>query len=217
MSMIGFPLLLIPLAVVNILVFLMPDVSLTAPVVSLALPSGMSWTVTLSDILLTLGMLLLIFEMMKAARPGAKYFTDHLLSLIVLGGAAAEFAMLPQFGTSTYFLLTVLVFVDFVSSIVIRSRRSRQVMRETVPVVVEPPRPAVVPVLVEAEPVRSPEPAPVHHAEPSVATLAPAVDHLPAKPDYAAPEGAPDVVIPASENPATPAEISKNSEIYPQR
>ena len=50
--MVGFPLLLIPLAIYNIIVFLMPDVSFTDPLVKLTLMSGAEWTVTLSDVLL---------------------------------------------------------------------------------------------------------------------------------------------------------------------
>ena len=123
MSMIGFPLLLIPLAVCNIIVFLMPGVSLAEPVVKLTLMSGAEWPLTLSDMLLALGILLLLFEVIKGARPGAKYFMDHLLSLVVFAGAAAEFVMLPQFGTSTYFLLIMLALVDFMSGVALRARR----------------------------------------------------------------------------------------------
>ena len=125
MSMVGFPLLLIPLAIVNIVVFLMPGVSFAAPIFTLTLLSGAAWTVTLGDILLALAVLLLMFEVIKSARPGGKYLADHLLSLLLLGGAAAEFVLLPQFGNSIYFLLTALAFVDFVSGIALRSRRGR--------------------------------------------------------------------------------------------
>jgi hypothetical protein len=123
MSMIGFPLLLIPLAIYNIIAFLMRDVSFAAPLFTLPLTSGTSWPVTLSDVLLTLGILLLLCEIIKGARPGAKYLTDHLLSLLVFCGAAAEFVLLPQFGTSTYFLLVLLALVDFLSGIALRARR----------------------------------------------------------------------------------------------
>ena len=85
---------------------------------------------TLSDVLLTLAILLLLAEVIKGARPGAKYLTDHLLSLIVFGAAAAEFVMWPKFATSTYFLMTALSLVDFVSGLAfehgavpLRSRR----------------------------------------------------------------------------------------------
>jgi hypothetical protein len=125
--MVGFPLLLIPVAIYNIIAFLMRDVSMAAPLITLPLPSGTTWSVTLSDTLLTLGILLLLCEVIKGARPGAKFLTDHLLSLIVFGGAAAEFVLLPQFGTSTYFLLVLLALVDFISSIALRARRGTQV------------------------------------------------------------------------------------------
>ena len=94
--MVGFPLLLIPLAIYNIIVFLMPGVSFTDPLVKLTLVSGAELPVTLGDVLLTLGILLLLAEVIKGARPGAKYLTDHLLSLIVFGAAAGIRARCPD-------------------------------------------------------------------------------------------------------------------------
>jgi hypothetical protein len=127
MTMVGFPLLLIPLAIYNIIVFLMPGVSLAEPLAKLTLMSGAEWPLTLSDMLLALGILLLLLEIIKGARPGAKYLTDHLLSLIIFGGAAAEFLLWPRFGTSTFFLLAMLALVDFLSGIALRARRGMQV------------------------------------------------------------------------------------------
>jgi hypothetical protein len=124
MSMVGFPLLLIPLAIYNIIVFLMPGVDLMAPLVTLPiLTSGAQWPVTLSDVLVALGILMLLFEVIKGARPGAKYLTDHLLSLIVFGGAVAEFLLWPRFATSAFFLLTLLSLSDFLSGVTLRVRR----------------------------------------------------------------------------------------------
>src|SRR5215207_8762257 len=154
--MVGFPLLLIPLAIYNIIVFLMPGVSFTEPLVPpLALLSGAEWTVTLSDVLLTLAILLLLAEVIKGARPGAKYLTDHLLSLIVFGAAAAEFVLWPKFGTSTYFLMTALSLVDFLSGLALRTRR-RPVAVAAVPA---PPAKAAEPEKAEA-PAVEPQPAP---------------------------------------------------------
>jgi hypothetical protein len=123
MSMVGFPLLLIPLAIYNIIVFLMPGVSLAEPVVKLTLLSGEEWPLTLSDMLLALGIILLLFEVIKGARPGAKYLTDHLLSLLIFGGAVAEFLLWPRFANSTYFLLALLTLADFLSGVTLRVRR----------------------------------------------------------------------------------------------
>ena len=115
----------------------MPDVRFGEPLFKLALMSGTEWPVTLSDVLLAVGILLLLLEVVKGARPGAKYFTDHLLSLIVFGAAAAEFVLWPKFGTSTYFLLTALALVDFLSGLALapasrrgRGRRAGRVQKE---------------------------------------------------------------------------------------
>lgn len=196
--MVGFPLLLIPLAIYNIIVFLMPDVSFTDPLVKLALMSGAEWTVTLSDVLLTLGILLLLAEVIKGARPGAKYLTDHLLSLIVFGAAAAEFVMWPKFGTSTFFLLTALALVDFLSGLALRTRRRVVAVAAPAPsrkgaAKVEAP---------EREPAPEPAPAPVAPppaAAPPAAAVPPAasvaesvlLDHPEPKPVQ--PARAPDV------------------------
>src|SRR3954454_11189789 len=163
MSMIGFPLLLIPLAICNIIVFLMPGVSFATPLFTLTLMSGVAWPVTLSDVLIALGIVLLLFEIIKGARPGAKYFMDHLLSLVVFAGAAAEFVMLPQFGSSTYFLLTLLALVDFLSGIALRARRRVGTVAASKPI----PQPDI---QSEALPVRQPVPP-----EPSATTVAESV------------------------------------------
>ena len=162
MSMVGFPLLLIALAICNIIVFLMPGVSFVTPLFTLTLMSGAAWPVTLSDVLIALGILLLLFEVIKGARPGSKYFMDHLLSLLVFAGAAAEFVMLPQFGTSTYFLLTMLALVDFLSGIALRARR--RLAPAAVPVSNKRERDIETP-----EPRLDPEPAPSMPAAAAVA------------------------------------------------
>jgi len=188
MSMVGFPLLLIPLAIYNIIAFLMPDVVFGAPLFKLTLMSGVEWPVTLSDALIALGILLLLFEVIKGARPGAKYLTDHLLSLIVFGAAAAEFVLWPKFGTSTYFLLTALSLVDFLSGLALRTRRTAagapavasKSARKTEPKAepkAEPPVAEPLPVpstsVAEAVHLDHPEPAPsqpatLHAASPEV-------------------------------------------------
>ncbi len=191
MSMVGFPLLLIPLAIYNIIAFLMRDVSFGEPIVKLTLMSGAEWPVTLSDILLALGMLLLLLEIIKGARPGAKYLTDHLLSLVVFGGAAAEFLLWPRFGTSTYFLLAMLALVDFLSGIALRARRGMVTATVARPAAQKretaapepqpdpapaPAAPAVAPVA-ESAPLDRPEPkiepADVKPAEPSPEVVSP--------------------------------------------
>ena len=153
MSMVGFPLLLIPLAIVNIIAFLMPGVSFTDPIVSVTLMSQVQWKVTFGDAVLAFSILLLWFEVIKGARPGGKYFTDHFLALVAFGGAVAEFLLLPKFANSVFFLLTVLMLVDFLAGVSLRLRRENR-------------RPATVKaVATKSQPV-SPPPQPVSAPQP---------------------------------------------------
>ena len=188
--MVGFPLLLIPLAIYNIVAWLMPSVSLTDPLAHVTLPSGADWPITLSEVLLALGILLLLLEIAKGARPGSKYLTDHLLSFIVFGGAVAEFVLLPKFGTATFFLLALMTMVDFFGGIVLRAARPPASVRRRVP---PPQEPA-------PEPRIEPTPAPSARPAPSAASVAEPVpaDH-PAPKAPQPPEATPSTVEPSPE------------------
>jgi hypothetical protein len=203
MSMVGFPLLLIPLAIYNIIVFLMPTVSLGDTILTGPLMSGTGWPVTLSDILLALAVLMLLFEVIKGARPGAKFLTDHLLSLIVFGAAAAEFVLWPRFGTSTYFLLALLSLVDFLTGVALRARRGAVVA--TAPAVSRKSARAPAPVAepqFDPAPAPAPTPAPAPAPAPSPPTAASVAESVPL--DHPEPIHPQPVVTPA----ATPAASS---------
>jgi hypothetical protein len=168
--MIGFPLLLIPVAICNIIVFLMPDLSLAGPVelFSVTLPSLDVIRISLKDVLVALSILLLLLEVMRAARPASKYFTDHFLSLLVAGGAAYEFVMLPKFGNSTFFIITLVAFVDFFAGISLRARRPRRVAAPAYAEPVPHYHPAPAPVAPAPAPVAvTPAPAPVAPVPPA--------------------------------------------------
>ena len=196
--MVGFPLLLIPLAIYNIIVFLMPTVSFTDPLVKLTLMSGAEWPITLSDVLLALGILLLMCEVIKGARPGAKYLTDHLLSLIVFGAATAEFVLWSKFGTSTYFLLVALSMVDFLSGLALRTRRGAVAV--AAPAVSRKSAATVEAPAAEPQFDPAPEPAPSAPSATSVAPAAPVTEAV--VPDHAEPQPS---VAPHASSPEVPS------------
>ena len=188
--MVGFPLLLIPLAIYNIVAFLMPTVSFAEPLFKLVLLSGAEWAVTFSDVLLALGMLLLLCEVIKGARPGAKFLTDHLLSFMVFAAAAAEFLLWPKFGTSTFLLLTLLAAVDFLSGISLRARRNAVVATAEAPSRREKKAPPTEPQF-EPEPAPAAAPAPASSPATTAASVAESVlaDHP--EPSLAQPASSP--------------------------
>ncbi|OPZ00610.1 hypothetical protein A5906_20845 [Bradyrhizobium sacchari] len=184
--MVGFPLLLIPLAVYNIIAFLMPSVSFSDVLFKVPMITGETWPVTLADLLLALGVVLLLLEVVKGARPGSKFLMDHLLSLIIFGAAAAEFVMWPKFGNSTFFLLVLLAMADFFGGIAQRTRRRVTYVAETtVPAPRKAKRRPEPPAEdVTSEPKFEPVPAPVVPPAPSAQSVAESVlmDHPAPKP-----------------------------------
>jgi hypothetical protein len=197
----------------------MPSVSFSDVLFKVPMITGQAWPVTLSDLLLALGVLLLLLEVVKGARPGAKFLMDHLLSLIIFGAAAAEFVMWPKFGNSTYFLLVLLSMADFLGGIAQRTRRRiAYVATETVTVPrkarrqPEPPADEAAPEPKSSEPkfesAPVPQPAPVPPA-PSAQSVAESIlmDHPAPKPGIApSPEIASPHLQPGNGTPSSPDE-----------
>jgi len=205
--MFGFPLLLIPLAIFNIVMFLMPGVDFSAPAFAVALMSGATWTVSFGDILIVAALVLLLCEIVKVGRAGGRYLTDHLLSLLVLAAAVAEFVWLAPFATFPFFMLCALAFIDVVAGIALHRRRART----------PAPAPAVAPAPPAPPP---PPPAAAPRVEPVVMPpVPPAPSDLaasPPPPAAAAPDGGPslgDLVPGVAPTPAegAPAPADRNA------
>jgi hypothetical protein len=126
MYLIGFPLLVIPFAIYNMIAFLMPDLNWTTSVGSIHLISGQTWTVTPEEILLAFSILLLGVEVIKAARTGLRGLMDHILSLILFIVMLVEFLLVARAGTSTFFLLMTISFVDVLAGFIITARTAQR-------------------------------------------------------------------------------------------
>lgn len=159
--MIGFPLLIIPFAIYNMIAFITPmDWGTRLLSTPIPLKSGSEWTPTLSEAFLVFSLLMLLFEFAKSTKHG-KSFIEHFLALVLAGGAAAEFVMVPQAANSTFLLFVAICFVDLFAGFAAALRRARRaVVVEQGPVVVAPaPAPMVRTEPARLEPITRPEPA----------------------------------------------------------
>ena len=128
MYLIGFPLLVIPFAIYNMIAFLTPTLSWTDKVATIHLISGQEWTITPEEILLAFAILLLGVEIIKATRLGIRGIVDHILSMLLFIAMLVEFLLVERAGTSTFFLLLIIALVDVLVGFTVSVRTStRQV------------------------------------------------------------------------------------------
>jgi hypothetical protein len=126
MFILGFPLLLVPFAIYNIIAFLMPDLSWTGVLTTVHMVSGGNWTMSAGDMLVSLAILLLFGEIMKSTRIGIRTVVDHALSLVLFLGMLVEFLLVKQAASSTFFLLLVISFVDVLGGFAVTLRSAQR-------------------------------------------------------------------------------------------
>ena len=126
MFMLGFPLLLIPFAIYNIVAFLMPGVSWTGALTSVHMVSGGDWIMSAGDILVTLSILLLTGEVLKSTRIGIRTVVDHGLSLVLFLAMLVEFLLVERAATGTFFLMLVISFVDVLGGFAVTLRSAQR-------------------------------------------------------------------------------------------
>ena len=128
MYLIGFPLLVIPFAIYNMIAFLTPGVGWTDAITAVHLTSGATWSVTAEDMLVGLAIILLPLEILKATKIGVRSIVDHVLSMVVFVAMLIEFLLVRQAGTSTFFLLMMISIVDVVAGFIVTLRTSQRDM-----------------------------------------------------------------------------------------
>jgi hypothetical protein len=126
MFILGFPLLLVPFAIYNIIAFVMPGLTWTAPVTTVHLASGGEWSMAPGDMLIVLSVLLLFVEMMKSTRIGIRTVVDHGLSLLLFLAMLVEFLLVKQAASATFFLLMIISFVEVLGGFAVTLRTSQR-------------------------------------------------------------------------------------------
>jgi hypothetical protein len=126
MYLIGFPLLVIPFALYNMVAFLMPGLAWSDSITSFHLISGQTWTITLQDLLVMIALLLLPLEIFKATRTGIRSVVDHILSMVLFVAMLIEFLVVGRAGTSTFFILMMISVVDVLGGFIITLSTARR-------------------------------------------------------------------------------------------
>ena len=121
-----FPLLIIPLAIYNIVVFLMPGVPWDTELVTVPMMSGGQWKIVFSDVLIALTLAMLFIETVKATRSSSRSVIDHMLSTMVFVGSLVEFLLVPQAATSPFALIVLISLIDVIGGYTVSIRTARR-------------------------------------------------------------------------------------------
>jgi hypothetical protein len=124
------PLLIVPFILYNLgLVGLFGagtgDVWMT-PIFSVSMMSGGLWTMKLGDLLITIGLLLLLVEMIKSTRTSNASIVDHLLSTFVFVAFLVEFLLVKGAAEPVFFTLMVISLVDVLGGFSVSLRSSNR-------------------------------------------------------------------------------------------
>lgn len=122
----AIPLMLIPFILYNLTMFgLMGDggtAALSQQIFSLNMMSGATWTMSLGDLFILIGLVILFLEIFKATRRSSASIMDHLFSMILFIVFLVEFLLVGSAATQVFFVLMVITFIDVVAGFIISIR-----------------------------------------------------------------------------------------------
>ena len=122
----AIPLMIVPLIVYNLVMIGLIGggvAGLDMTITSMSMMSGAVWTMSLGDLLIVVGLVLLFIEVLKATRTGSWSVIDHMLSMFVFVAFLVEFLLVRDAATQVFFILMVIALVDVIAgfSVAIRS------------------------------------------------------------------------------------------------
>lgn len=77
------------------------------------------WPVSLGDLLLVAGLVLLFVELLKSTTSRQVAIINHSLSMILFIICLVEFLLFQAFATSTFFLITLMVLLDVLAGFIV--------------------------------------------------------------------------------------------------
>jgi len=122
---VAFPFLIVVILIYNLIVFLSAT-PLNDPVLSVPMISKAVMTVTVGDLVILLGLVVLFIEVLKSARSTTATILDHMMSTVVFIVALVEFLIVREAGTAVFLILTTICLIDVVAGYTVSIRTARR-------------------------------------------------------------------------------------------
>jgi hypothetical protein len=128
------PLMIVPVIVYNLFALTLRGglksldayEGLTHPLLKLTTVRGGAWPISVNDLLLAVGLVVLFLELVKSTNSRRLTLINHWLSILVFAVCLAEMLFAPACATSTFFLMMQMVLLDVLVGFVVRTPAIRR-------------------------------------------------------------------------------------------
>ena len=81
--------------------------------------SGVTWSITNGEMLVIVAIALLFIEILKSTSTGTSSIFNHAISLSLFVVCLIEFLIMPNFATSTFFILMSMTLLDVLAGVIV--------------------------------------------------------------------------------------------------
>jgi hypothetical protein len=121
-----FPLLTLSLVLYTVLSFAGGSEWTVTQVMTIEMISGENWLITGGDLFLAFSLLLLFIEVLRSTKTGTDSILNHAFSALLFIVCLLAFVIAPRFGTSAFFLLTLMTCLDFMAGFIVTTLAARR-------------------------------------------------------------------------------------------
>ena len=110
----------------HLIIFLGSEAVLSKKLLQISLVSGSIWTITVSDLLLMAGLIVLYLEILTSTLTRMVSVVNHTLSTLVFIVFLVDFLVISTSSNSTFFLLCLMSLIDVIAGFTITIAASRR-------------------------------------------------------------------------------------------
>lgn len=118
------PMLVLVFVFYNLIALFTPYIA--APILTVTLPSLMSWSPTYGDFIVLMGILILYIEIFKSTQVSSTQIIEHMFSFFLFLAFLFEFLFVKQVGQSSFLFLCFMSGIDIIAGFTISINAGRR-------------------------------------------------------------------------------------------
>ena len=131
----ALPLLALPVGLYALIALTLDDgglksfgaqVRFAQPLFDVHMASGVSWPVSLGDLIVAASLTVLFIELLKSTSSRRVAIINHSLSMILFIVCLVAFLLFPAFATTTFFMVALMVLLDVLAGFIVTIASARR-------------------------------------------------------------------------------------------